>query len=109
MSFDLTTLSRLELLELQSNVAKALEQAEVREREEARKAAEAAVAEFGFSLNDVLDESKAGRGRKGNGTVSAPKYRNPADPSQTWTGKGRKPGWLNEALENGVSIDELEI
>jgi len=23
-----------------------------------------------------------------------PKYRNPADATQTWTGRGRKPGWI---------------
>lgn len=23
-----------------------------------------------------------------------PKYRNPADPTQTWTGRGKRPGWL---------------
>lgn len=25
------------------------------------------------------------------------KYRNPADPTQTWTGRGKKPAWMAEA------------
>ena len=25
-----------------------------------------------------------------------PKYRNPADPAQTWTGRGKRPGWAKE-------------
>ena len=30
----------------------------------------------------------------------APKYRNPKDPSQTWTGRGRRPTWIVEAGGN---------
>ncbi|MCB1766993.1 MAG: H-NS histone family protein, partial [Candidatus Competibacteraceae bacterium] len=26
-----------------------------------------------------------------------PKYRNPADPDQTWTGRGKMPNWLKDA------------
>ncbi|MBZ4194820.1 MAG: H-NS histone family protein [Candidatus Contendobacter sp.] len=28
-----------------------------------------------------------------------PKYRNPANPEQTWTGRGKKPGWLKQAVD----------
>ena len=28
------------------------------------------------------------------------KYRNPANPDQTWTGRGKKPGWLTENPED---------
>src|SRR5258708_11382525 len=38
-----------------------------------------------------------------------PKFRNPAEPAQTWAGRGRKPRWLSELLAAGKSIDELRI
>ncbi len=28
------------------------------------------------------------------------KYRNPTNPDQTWTGRGKKPGWLTENPED---------
>jgi DNA-binding protein H-NS len=38
-----------------------------------------------------------------------PKYRNPADPSETWSGRGKQPRWLVSALKSGKSIEDLEI
>ena len=38
-----------------------------------------------------------------------PKFRNPADPSQTWAGRGRTPTWVSKHLASGKGIDELKI
>jgi DNA-binding protein H-NS len=38
-----------------------------------------------------------------------PKYRNPVDPSETWSGRGKQPRWLVSALKSGKSIEDLEI
>jgi len=37
----------------------------------------------------------------------APKYRNPADESQTWTGRGREPLWIKELVEKGAELNDL--
>lgn len=105
MAIDLEKMSRKELLELRNKVEKALKSAEVRERKEALKAAEKAAAEFGFSLSELAPENT----KPGKGTKAAPKYRNPKDTSQTWTGRGRKPSWVHEALKAGADISDLEI
>jgi len=39
----------------------------------------------------------------------APVYRDPENPENTWTGRGRKPRWLVAALEAGKSIEEYKI
>lgn len=39
----------------------------------------------------------------------APRYRHPDDVSQTWTGRGKKPRWVVEALEQGKTLDDLSI
>ncbi len=39
----------------------------------------------------------------------APKYANPDNPDQTWTGRGRQPQWLKDALKSGKSMDDLAI
>ncbi len=42
-------------------------------------------------------------------TKVAPKYRHPEDSSVTWTGRGRKPKWILELLEQGKTLEDLEI
>ncbi len=37
-----------------------------------------------------------------------PKYRNPDDPSQKWSGRGRRPRWVTQALEAGRTLNDLK-
>lgn len=39
----------------------------------------------------------------------APKYRNPANADQTWTGRGLKPKWLKAELDQGRSLEDFKI
>lgn len=103
MGLNLESMTRKELLDLRVKVEKALVSAEKRERQEALKAAEKAAAEFGFSLSDLAGVTPR------NSKVSSAKYRNPAVPEQTWSGRGRKPQWVHDALKAGTDISELEI
>lgn len=102
MNIDFDNLSREELSQLIANAQKALKTVDARRRAEAKRAAELAAKEYGFSLDEVMEAGA--KGSKG-----APKYANPADPSQTWTGRGRKPNWVIEALESGKSLDDLAL
>jgi DNA-binding protein H-NS len=38
-----------------------------------------------------------------------PKYRNPANPSETWAGRGKQPRWLKAELQLGKKIDDFRI
>jgi len=38
-----------------------------------------------------------------------PKYRNPNEPSETWSGRGKQPRWLSAALKTGRTIEEFVI
>ncbi|MHA6263419.1 H-NS histone family protein [Arenibacterium sp. CAU 1754] len=111
MAIDLKNMSRKELLKLQSDIDKALVAAEERERRDALKAAQDAAAKFGYSLDDLANpgDGRKKRRAKGKRANAAPKYRNPENPEQTWSGMGRKPQWFHDALANKVDIKELEI
>jgi len=54
----------------------------------------------GMSLDAVL-----GKGRKGKGSV-APKYRDPKNPENTWTGRGRMPLWMVAATKGNKAKKE---
>ena len=38
-----------------------------------------------------------------------PKYRNPANPDETWSGRGKQPRWVAAALRAGHQLEELLI
>ena len=64
---------------------------------------------LGYSLSDFVaggTARKASGPRKG-GTV-APKYKNPST-GETWTGRGRKPKWVEAHLASGGSMAQITI
>lgn len=38
-----------------------------------------------------------------------PKFRNPKQPSETWSGRGRQPHWVSNLLATGASLDDCRI
>ena len=64
--------------------------------------AAALVAALGGARTKAKTTRKAA-GKKSStaGTKVAPKYRNPADASQTWTGRGKSPIWVAELKKAG--------
>lgn len=101
MKNDLSKMSEKELLQLQGEIAKALKALEKNRLSDARKAAEDAARKHGFSLTELLGKPKNQPGQ--------PQFANPADPRQTWTGKGRQPLWIKAALAEGKSLDDMRI
>ncbi|MEO1641598.1 MAG: H-NS histone family protein, partial [Pseudomonadota bacterium] len=113
MKTDLKSMSRKELEKLKSNIDKALARLDAKDKKAALAAAEKAAAAHGFLLSELAGGAAAKPGRKKPGpkpkTASVPKYKNPSDPSQTWTGKGRQPEWFKAAIAAGTSPDKMEI
>jgi DNA-binding protein H-NS len=104
LKIDLNELSLKELKDLQSQVAKAISGYEERRKREARVELEEKARAMGFSLNELV-EITAGRKR----SPSVAKYANPANPVDTWSGRGRKPRWFTEALARGRKPEDLAI
>ena len=101
---DLENLSLKDLKQLQKDVSVAIEQYKERERRKALADGEAFARERGLTPADLSDISLK-RSRK----PAAPKYANPADRSQTWTGRGRQPRWVVAALADGKTLEDLAI
>jgi DNA-binding protein H-NS len=57
---------------------------------------------FRIALADVKKRKQASR-------KISPAYRNPNNPAETWTGRGRKPRWLVAALDAGSTVDQCRI
>jgi DNA-binding protein H-NS len=53
--------------------------------------------------------ARLGRRSKLKGLKVKPKYRNPANRSETWTGRGLKPRWMVAAIKGGKKLEDLAI
>jgi DNA-binding protein H-NS len=62
-------------------------------------------------LSGFVGGSGQARRRKSalKGRKVAPKYRNPANPSETWAGRGVRPRWLQAQLKRGRKIEAFAI
>ena len=122
MSIDVNTLSVRELDQLiaqakkrKTTLSKRKPIALVRKKlTQLAKAEGYSVAElFGAGTNvarPATTATKAGSKGKGKSTGKvAPKYRNPADPSQTWAGRGQQPKWLAAETGKGRALEEFLI
>ena len=103
---DLGKMGLAELKGLARDIEKAIAKVEREELKKAREAAEAAVNKFGFSLSDVTGGSRKSGASK---SKTPPKYRNPENPVQTWSGRGRQPDWYKSALEKGKSPEDMAV
>jgi len=121
---DLKNASKSDLEKLAKDVATAIANKSKETLADARKAAEKAAAEFGFSLADLSGGAKRGPGRPPKGSKPGPKpgrkpakkkaaapakYRNPEDAKQTWSGRGRQPAWYKSGIEAGKKPEDFAI
>lgn len=103
MNIDLENMSLKELRDLHKAVGRQIDGFEAKKKEQAMAAAQQAAEEHGFSLKELLSGGKAAK------ATVAPKYANPEDKSETWSGRGRQPRWVKGHLDAGGSIDDLII
>jgi DNA-binding protein H-NS len=103
MSVDLDAMSKDELQKLRKETDRKLKDYDERRKADARSAAEKAVKEYGFSLEELVGSGKRGAAK------SVPRYRHPENSSKTWTGRGRKPSWVIAHIEGGGALEDLAI
>lgn len=114
MQIELKSMTRLQLEKHLKDVKKALVAAQNKDRRHAKKAAEKAAAEFGFSLTELADGGERPakalkKMKKMPKKKSKPQFANPADPTQTWTGKGRQPNWYRAEVAKGTKPDAMRL
>jgi len=109
MAINLDSLSPSELQALIKNAEAQMESARKNHVREVRAKIDAVLASAGLTLADVYP-TRGGKVAKGSRAAVAPKYRNPENQSQTWSGRGKRPSWFNDALKKkGVTAENLLI
>jgi DNA-binding protein H-NS len=67
------------------------------------------IKEIAASIGVTVEITEPGRSLVRKGGKVAVKYQNPANPIDKWTGRGMKPKWLREMIEQGRSLEEFAI
>lgn len=107
MSIDLKKLSNSQLNDLMQKAAKRKEELAVETLQKVRDRINKILSDEGLSLDQVFG-ARRGRSKTVKFKVK-PKYRNPADATQVWTGRGLKPRWFAAALAAGKKEKDLLI
>ena len=104
---DLSTLSVAQLRDLQQQIPAEIKRRETQEKVNILNEVKAFAKARGYSLEDLVGkEIKATKAIRGS---VKPKYQHPQDANLQWTGRGRKPKWVESWLANGGRIEELAI
>lgn len=103
--FDLSPYSTAELAKMLKAIPGEILRRESEDKTRALKEVEALAKQFGYSLEDLINQptAKESKARK----PVAIRYRSPE--GQTWTGRGRSPTWLSDAIANGASKDDFAV
>ena len=102
MNNNFDKMSYAELVKFHERIQAAIAQKRVSEAGAAKDHLRAAAEKAGFTLDELF-------GKRGARKASVVKYRNPKDSSQTWTGRGRKPNWIVDAVKKGAKLDSFSV
>ena len=103
---NLDKLSIQELKAVLDNAEKQIESRKKTELKSVRKQVKDIIKDNGYTPGDIFPALKTSTKPKAK---VPPKYRNPKDADQTWTGRGRKPKWVEELLNKGKNLDSFAI
>ena len=104
---ELEHLSLSELQVFRARVDQEIEKRRMQVRKEGLEKIKSIAAEYGLSA-DELKSLSGNKALSKRGSV-APKYRDPKDSENTWTGRGRKPKWVEAFLNSGGQLEQIAI
>ncbi len=108
---DLETMSIDALQLLSQKVQDEIKERKNRERQELKRKFEEEAKRLGVTIEmrELKTSDNASNAHKKGRTKTEIKYRNPENPAETWTGRGKRPTWVNRLLEaKGVSPKEVK-
>lgn len=120
MSINLDALSIIELEQLSRNATVLVEQKREQAITAAREQIQKIAADVGLSVDELMGlkkpgvagkpAKKTGTGKKSSaGKKVEAKFRNPKNPQESWSGRGRKPIWLQAELDKGKKLESFAI
>jgi DNA-binding protein H-NS len=89
-----------DLIRMEADIGRLKTEKQAAERNAVRQKLTDIAREGGFDINELFGQAK-----KGKGSVAI-KYRDPKNPQNTWTGRGRMPRWMVAATKGNKAKKE---
>lgn len=110
MNINLAPLSISELEQLIADANTLIEKKKNESIRNAKAEIEKIAAEAGLTIEELMGIAKpAGGGGKGSRKPAAVKFRHPKDENLTWSGRGKRPNWLQDELANGKKLEDFAV
>jgi DNA-binding protein H-NS len=103
MNIESMTLAELEALA--STVRARIEALRREQAAELRRVLEQKAKEAGLDLRVLFGKRRGARAQ----TSLPARYRDPADPTRTWCGVGKRPRWYREAIAAGITPEQMAV
>lgn len=104
---DLSTLSVAQLRDLQQRIPAELKQRETQEKDMVLNEVRAFAKARGYAIEDLL--TKEAKVKAPSTNKVKVKYRHPENAALEWTGRGRKPKWVEAWVTDGGSLESLLV
>lgn len=110
MAVDLKNLSPKELQALIAGAHAQMQESHATQIRTVREKMDAVLKNAGLTLDEVYPTRRSKGMKVAKKSSVAPKYRNPENAEQTWSGRGKRPLWLAGALKKrGAAIENFLI
>lgn len=106
---DIEAMSTDEMWQLHVEIGRALSVRLTSEKRELEKRLERLHRENGMPQTTPAVVGQSTRRERRRYPRVLPKYQNPNEPSETWSGRGKQPRWLTAALKTGHTIEDFVI
>ena len=100
----LENMSVVELTQMQARIERMKVEKQNAERVELLQKLATMAKQHGFDIRELV--GKSGKGKRSKVSI---KYRDPKNPANTWTGRGRTPRWMTAAIKAGKARDDFLI
>ncbi|KAF0809587.1 DNA-binding protein H-NS [Alcanivorax sp. S71-1-4] len=111
MNINLAPLSISELEQLIADANTLIERKKNESIRNAKAEIEKIAAEAGLTIEELMGIAKpaAGGAGKGSRKPAAVKFRHPKDENLTWSGRGKRPNWLQDELAKGKKLEDFAV
>ena len=102
---DLSEMNFDQLLKLKADLDARMEDFDGRHRDDTLRHLNEVARAHGFKSAEAVVNGRLDRRR----SPVQKKFFNPSDVNTKWSGRGRKPRWFTEALEKGVTLEQMTL